>query len=168
MQPSTPRSEQHPECHPDYHRAKQTLTDDGGSAPVEFLTAGLLLLLPIVYLILVMAQVQAGALAVEGAARHAARVYVQASSPPDANESVLSAVEFSLADYGIDPTAADIRVDCTPVPTDCLARRGFVTVTVSVEIELPLVPAALAGSTPLSIPLSGAATQQVSRFRVDG
>lgn len=145
-----------------------TITDDRGSAPLEFLTAGLLLLLPIVYLILVMAQVQAGALAVEGAARHGARVYVRADSPADATEGVTSAVEFSLADYGIDPATADIRIACAPVASECLDRRGFVTVTVSVTVSLPLVPPALAGSTPLSVPLSGTATQQVSRFRVDG
>lgn len=151
-----------------HSHGRLTFANDDGSAPLEFLTAGLLLLLPIVYLILVMAQVQAGALAVEGAARHAARVYVRAASSVDANDSAASAVEFSLVDHGMDPAGADIRIDCTPVPTDCLARRGFVTVTVSVEVPLPLVPPVIAGSAPLSIPLSATATQQVSRFRVDG
>ncbi|MDQ1574531.1 MAG: hypothetical protein QOH44_2090, partial [Actinomycetota bacterium] len=40
--------------------------DDGGSAALEFITAGLLLLVPLVYLILAMAAIQGGALSVEG------------------------------------------------------------------------------------------------------
>ncbi|HSP76545.1 MAG TPA: hypothetical protein VLO31_10065, partial [Cryobacterium sp.] len=47
-----------------------------GSASLEFITAGLILLVPLVYLVLAMAALQGGALAVEGAARQAARVYV--------------------------------------------------------------------------------------------
>lgn len=159
-----------PRCDAPHHdqRTTATLLGDRGSAPLEFLTAGLLLLLPVVYLVLVMAQVQAGALAVEGAARHAARVYVLSASPADAAASATTAVEFTLDDYGLDPSTADIRVDCSPVPTDCLARRGFVTVTVSTAVALPLAPPFFASAPPLSIALSGTATQQVSRFRLDG
>jgi hypothetical protein len=141
---------------------------DRGSAPLEFLGAGLFLLLPMVYLILTMAQVQAGALAVEGAARHAARVFVRAALPADAESAASSAIEFTLADYGIDPGASTIQIECTPNPAHCLERRGFVTVTVSVSVPLPLAPTVLGSPAPLSVPLSGTATQQVSRFRVGG
>ena len=44
-------------------------TEDEGSASLEFITAGMILLLPLVYLVLVMAALQGGSLAVEGAAR---------------------------------------------------------------------------------------------------
>ena len=54
-------------------------TDDDGNASLEFITAGMILLLPLVYLVLVVAAVQAGSLAVEGAARQAVRVFVQAT-----------------------------------------------------------------------------------------
>ena len=52
--------------------------EDDGTATLEFITAGLILLLPLVYLVLSMAAIQGGALAVEGAARQAVRVFVQA------------------------------------------------------------------------------------------
>ena len=53
-------------------------TDAGerGSASLEFLTVGMILLVPLVYLVLALAAIQGGSLAVEGAARHAARVAV--------------------------------------------------------------------------------------------
>ena len=47
------------------------LRSDGGSASLEFITAGMILLLPMVYLILTMSQIQGGSFAVEGAARGA-------------------------------------------------------------------------------------------------
>lgn len=137
-------------------------TDDSGSASLEFITAGLLLLLPVVYLVLTLAAVQAGAFAVEGAARQAARVYVQAESASDADAAAARAIEFALADYGLETTAVAVGVSCTESP--CLTRRGYVTVTVSTTIALPLVPPVLNLGTPLSIPVSSTATQQVSRF----
>jgi hypothetical protein len=147
---------------------RESWVADRGSAPLEFLVAGLLLLLPMVYLILTMAQVQAGALAVEGAARHAARVFVRAVSPENATEAATNAIAFTLADYGIDPETSTVQIDCAPNPADCLERRGFVTVSVSLSVPLPLAPTVLGAPAPLAVPLSATATQQVSRFRVGG
>jgi Flp pilus assembly protein TadG len=144
--------------------AIRELSPDRGSASLEFLTAGLILLVPLVYLILSLSQLQAGALAVEGAAREAARVYVQAASPDDARDSATRAVEFALSDYGVDPATATVSVECAPDPSSCLVRRGFVSVSVRVTVDLPLAPAALGIPSPLTIPLDASATQQVSRF----
>lgn len=137
-------------------------TDDEGSASLEFITAGLLLLLPMVYLVLTLSAVQAGAFAVEGAARQAARVYVQGESAAEADAAASRAIEFALADYGLDEAPVDVTVSCTESP--CLTRRGFVTFTVATTVALPLVPPVLNLNTPLSIPVSSTATQQVSRF----
>ena len=74
------------------HAAIETLHDairaaGDGSAALEFITAGFLLLIPLVYLILAMAALQGGALSVEGASRQAARVFVQAPSSARRNGS---------------------------------------------------------------------------------
>lgn len=53
---------------------------EDGSASLEFLTVGLLLLVPTVYLVVALATVQGAALAVDGAARQASRVFVQSES----------------------------------------------------------------------------------------
>lgn len=140
------------------------LTDDDGSASLEFVTVGMILLLPLVYLVLVVAAIQAGALAAEAAARQAARVFVQSADAAGAEASALTAVEFALADHGIDPHSATVAVTCKPQPAACLTRRAFVTVTVDLVVPLPLAPAVLTGGFPLSIPLHATATQQVSRF----
>lgn len=140
------------------------LSTDDGSASLEFITAGLVLLLPLVYLVLTMSAIQAGAFAVEGASRQAARVYVQAETLDEANAAAARAVEFALADYGLSAEQVTVTVSCRPNPANCLQRRGFVTVRVTTTVPLPLVPPVLDLDVPLSVPVESSATQQVSRF----
>jgi Flp pilus assembly protein TadG len=140
------------------------LRDEDGSAALEFITAGFLLLIPLVYLILAMAAIQGGALSVEGASRQAARVLVQAPTAASASARAQTAVDFALDDFGISRSSAKVRITCRPRPATCLTRRGFVTVTVTASVALPLLPSVLTLRTPLSIPLSATSTEQVSRF----
>jgi hypothetical protein len=122
------------------------------------------MLVPLVYLALAVASVQAAAFATEGAARQAARVYVRAPSASEATARAGRAIEFALADYGLDVSHAEVRVRCAPNPSACLTRRGTVTVTVLVRAALPLVPDALDLQSAASVPIEASATQQVSRF----
>ena len=140
------------------------IPDERGSASLEFLTAGTLLLVPMVYLIVALSALQSGVLAVEAAARQASRTYVEAGTVAEATQRAERAVAFALADHGMDAAAASIRIDCAPQPHACLNRRGVVTVTVEARVALPLVPAGLSVDTPLSIPVAASASQQVSRF----
>lgn len=142
-------------------------TGERGSASLEFITAGLILLVPLVYLVLTMSVVQGGAFAVEGAARQAARVYVQAPTAGDAEARAERAVLVGLADYGIDAADAEVSITC-PGSAVCLSRRSVVTVTVRVVVHLPLVPAVITQSHGGSIPLQASATQTVSRFWHEG
>ena len=139
-------------------------TDDRGSSSLEFVTVGLVLMVPLVYLVVAMAAIQGAVLAIEGAARQAARVFVLAPDLAQAEASAIRALEFALADHGIESDAASVTVSCAPTPANCLARRSLVTVTVDIEVALPLVPSVIVGDFPLAIPLSATATQQVSRF----
>lgn len=138
--------------------------DEQGSASLEFITAGMLLLLPLVYLVLAMSALQGGALAVEGAARQAARVFVQGETVRGATAQAERAVQFALADHGLDSADATIAIHCSPDPSRCLTRLGTVTVDVGISVALPLVPPGLSLDVPLAVPLEATATQQVSRF----
>jgi Flp pilus assembly protein TadG len=137
---------------------------DEGSAALEFVTAGFLLLIPLVYLVLAMAAIQGGALSVEGASRQAARVFVQAADTGSAQARAQTAVAVALDDFGLETVPSTVTISCHPNPTVCLTRRGFVTVTVTASVPLPLVPNVLALNTPLSIPMRATSTEQVSRF----
>lgn len=144
-----------------------TLRGDAGSASLEFISVGLILLVPLVYLVLAMSVLQGGAFAVEGAARQAARVYVQAPSAAEAEARVERAVLVGLADYGIDVASAEVSISCAG-GGECLSRRSVVTVTVRVPVALPFVPGVLTQSNGGSIPLEASATQTVSRFWHEG
>jgi hypothetical protein len=137
---------------------------DDGSAALEFITAGFLLLIPLVYLVLAMAAIQGGALSVEGASRQAARVFVQASDAGSAQARARTAVDFALRDFGLGTVRSTVKITCSPEPAACLTRRGFVTVTVNASVPLPLVPNVLALNAPLAVPISATSTEQVSRF----
>lgn len=137
---------------------------DRGSASLEFITAGLILLLPVVYLVLTVAALQGASFAVEGAARQAARVFVQSRDDARGTAAAQRAIDFALADYGIARSASEVRVACSPRPDPCLARHNSVSVTVTVAVPLPLVPPALDVAVPVRVPLQASATQQVSRF----
>ena len=143
---------------------RRAIADDVGTASLEFVTAGMILLLPMVYLVLTMSVLQAGSLAVEGAARQAVRVYVQAPDTRDAEAEAERAIRFALADYGLDPSEASVAISCSPRPVDCLRRRATVTITVGISVGLPLVPSALTIGGPVTVPLRSTATEQVSRF----
>ena len=140
------------------------LLDEGGSASIEFLTVGMLLLVPTVYLVLALASIQSAAFAVEGAARQAARVFVQATSAGAGEAAAARAVAVTLADYGLDADDARVSITCTPNPADCLQRRGFVTVSIQTTAPLPLFPAVLGVEAAPAVPIDSVATEQVSRF----
>lgn len=144
------------------HRRAARLSDEQGSASLEFLTVGMLLLVPLVYLVLALAAVQAGALGVEGAARQAARVAVTASGRGESDAAVDRAVRVTLADYGIDSSAASVTVVCDRA--DCGEPGTRVHVTVGARIALPLVPDVLSLTAVGSVPVEASATQTVSRF----
>lgn len=137
---------------------------DDGSAPLEFITAGLILMVPLVYLVVAMSVLQGAAFAAEGAARQAARVFVQAPSTAEAEQASARAALFALNDFSIPEEAAMLSYTCLPDPGECLTRSGTVTVTVRVLVELPLVPAFLGVDAATSVPFEAAATQTVSRF----
>ena len=147
---------------------------DQGSSSLEFITAGLLLLVPLVYLVLVLSAVQGAALAVEGAARQAARVFVQAPTEAEGFARAQRALAFSLNDYGLGgdrlggdglgDAAAGMTITCVPQTTPCLQRLASITVAVTLYIDLPLVPAVLGLDRLARVPVNATATQHVSRF----
>ena len=135
--------------------------DESGSASLEFITAGMLLMIPLVYLVIAVGVVQGATLATEGAARQAARVYVESPNQDTAIKRAQQAIDFALADYGIDSKKADVTISCSE---SCLAPESLVSVGVKVNVPMPLVPAVLNLDQAAVVPVSSQASQVVSRF----
>ncbi|MCB5291469.1 hypothetical protein [Arthrobacter sp. SO3] len=133
-----------------------------GSAVVEFTFLSLLLMVPLVYFIITVGQLQGGSFAVVGAADQAAKVFVAQTDAAGGRAAAEQAVLLALADHG--HTAANARVETSCAPADCMAAGSAVTVTVHLTVPLPFVPF----SEVLNLnagQLSASATQLVGRFR---
>ncbi|WP_156996416.1 TadE family protein [Knoellia aerolata] len=133
-----------------------------GSAIVEFVFLGVLLLVPMVYLVMSVGRVQAGSYAVTTAAREAGRAFVTAESGEDAAGRAESAAAIAFADQGF-AGLGSLQVSCGASP--CLTPDARVETTARVRVPLPLVPAFARDVVPLEIPLSASHLSTVDRFR---
>lgn len=145
-------------------RWSRWVTDEEGSAALEFITVGLILLVPLVYLIAALGVIQEQTLGIEAAARHTARVI---SLAPDA-ESAAARGEQVLAgiveEYGLDPDAVDVALTCVPAGAECPAAGATITVTVATRVTLPLMPSLFGLDRSTAIPVEAAAVQKISRL----
>ena len=132
---------------------------DDGSAVVEFVALGTLLLVPAVYFVLAVAQVQAGAFAVVAAAQQASQVLARAE-PGELSEAALSAAaQLAATDQGFAPGQLSVRLECSDAA--CAAPGAVATVHTALDVPLPLVP----GVTGLSVAeLTSSATVVVGRY----
>lgn len=138
---------------------------DSGSAVVEFVALGALLLLPIVYLVLTLGRLQAAAFAADGAAREAARAYVTAPDDPTARARAKSAVRLGLLDQGFDVDAGQVAsVRCSADP--CLTPQAQVTVDIAIPVVLPGVPGFLDRLIPTHVTVRASQLAVVDAFRV--
>jgi hypothetical protein len=137
---------------------------DDGSAVVEFVTLGVLMLLPVMYLVLTLGRVQAAAYATDGSARAAARAVVTAPTEQDGMAAAVAAVRLGLLDQGFDtnPDAA-LTVRCS-APA-CLTPTARVQAQVSVDVVLPGVPAFLDRVVPTHVSVTSRHVVVVDRFR---
>jgi hypothetical protein len=133
-----------------------------GSAVVEFVALGVLLLLPLVYLVLTLARVQAGAFAVSQASREAGRAFVTAPVAEAATARARAAARISFEDHDFADTG-QLTIACAASP--CLTPDARVRTTATVSVPLPLVPAFVRGAVPLAVPVSASHVSAVDRFR---
>ena len=121
---------------------------EDGSALVELSWLGILLLVPMLWIVVSVFEVQRGAFAVSGAARAAGRAYALAPSDAVGRARAEAAARQALADQGIDGAPLDVRITCTPYPQDCHRGTSVITVVVTSQVDLPLMPEILGGDAP--------------------
>lgn len=144
------------------------LRSEDGSASIEFVSLGVLLLIPIAYLMLSLASIQAAALSSEAAARTAARILAESGYSDDGRAAAELATAFALDAHGYDLDQATILVSCAPSPSNCADAGSLITVTVTVNAILPLVPESIGPHASGHIPVTSHATFQNSQFAMGG
>lgn len=141
----------------------QEQTNDSGNAIVEFLAVALLLLVPLIYLVLVLAKIQAATYAVQGAAKDAGRAYALSDSATQGADRASLALQVALQDQGLDPVAGHLEVICEAA--DCLTAGSTITAAASVPVKLPGVPQIVQNYVPVSIPVSATHVTVVDQLR---
>lgn len=137
------------------------LSDEGGTAVIEFVWLAILLLIPLIYLVLCLARLQAGSYAVTQGAREAGRAFVTAEDDASAQARASAASAIAFEDQGFGGQG-DLSVECTASP--CLSPGESVTAETTVHVPLPLVPAFLGDVVPLEIPVSATQVAPVPEY----
>ena len=137
-------------------------TEDEGTAVLEFVFLGLLMLVPLVYVLLTAFAVQRAAYALSAAAREAGRGYLTAPSADAADARARAAVDVALRDHGLAADDVAVAVDCAADP--CLTPGATVTVRLATTVPLPFVPALL-GRPAAGIAVHADHTEVVDAYR---
>lgn len=132
-----------------------------GSAALEFIIVGLLMLVPLVYLIAALGLIQEQSLGAEAAARHVARAMSTASGSDDARQRADRVLASVGEQYGLEDL--DIAFECMPAGAACPAAGATLAVTVATRVSLPLVPPVLGLDELAAIPIEATAAHKVSR-----
>ncbi len=138
--------------------------DEAGSALVELTWLGLLLLIPLVYIVITVISVQRSAFGSTEAVRAAGRAYVLSPDVVTAQQRALAAASVAMADQGVDLDPADLVITCHPTPEACLRPGSTVEVRLSSSVPLPLMPA-LMGETAASVAVDATHTEPYGVYR---
>jgi Flp pilus assembly protein TadG len=137
--------------------------DDEGSAIIEFVFLAVLMLVPIVYLIVALGRIQAGALAVEQGAREAGRAFVTAPDEVSGRARAQAAAALAFQDQGFaGPYDGQLTVRCSAAP--CLTGNARVTVDAQITVLLPGVPRFLSHVIPVQMTLDATHISTVDEF----
>ena len=138
--------------------------DDRGNALVELTWLGLLLLVPMLWIVVSVFEVQRGAFGVSSAARSAGRAYALAPNDAVGRARAEAAVRRALDDQGLDDVPFTLRVTCWPFPADCHSGTSVITVRVLTQVQIPLLPAVLGGDAP-SFTLDATHTVPIGQYQ---
>jgi hypothetical protein len=147
----------------DVARRARIVKGDGGNAIVEFVYLAVLLMVPLVYILLTVFQVQRAAYATSSAAREAGRVFTTAGEARAGEERARLAAGIVLRDSELSPDDGELRITCTSQP--CLEPGSRVTVVVTHRVPLPLLPRVFGDRGPASVTVSSEHLEVVDRYR---
>ena len=144
-------------------RVTRVRRDDCGNAIVEFVYLAILLMVPLVYMLLAVFQVQRAAFAASSAAREAGRVFVTSTDEALAEDRAKTSAGIVLRDSGLTLAPGDLRITCSSSP--CLEPGSRVEVVVRHRVTLPLLPDVFGDGGPASVTVSSEHLEVVDRYR---
>ncbi|MBV9594535.1 MAG: hypothetical protein JO147_12165 [Actinobacteria bacterium] len=123
---------------------------DGGSAVIEFVFVAVVIMIPLVYFVVALADVQRSSLAVTSAAKEAGRAFEVSSSVPEGLARARVAARLALEDQGIKESPNvefhTVGRGCTGTPVvPQFVKNAEYLVCVRRSLSLPGVPTVFAG-----------------------
>ena len=143
---------------------RSRLSEDRGSASLEFLTLGTLLIVPLAYLMLTLSSLQGASIAAESAARNAARLLAADPAAADTQALAEATIALAAADHGFDAKLVEQTVECRGPDPSCTAPGSVLAVTVTIAVPLPFASSLTDSATPISVPTSATSSFAVTRF----
>jgi hypothetical protein len=144
---------------------------ESGAAVIEFVLVFVALVVPLVYVIAVMAEVQRAVLAVSTAAREMGRVYVTAPTRVEADARMERAYREVMGNFGYPPgdARADIEINtsCPTEPEECAGGFGpgaEVSIRVTYRVPVARLPFVGAVAGP-DLPVGASHHTRVDRYR---
>ena len=137
--------------------------DELGSALVEFSWLAIILLVPLIWLVVSVFEVQQGAFATSAAARAAGRAYALAPDDATGKDRADAVVRQVLADQGTPGQRARVRITCDTPGDACHVGTAVITVHVDSGVELPFFPAIL-GKGAASFSLDATHTVPIGQY----
>ncbi|MCW2766768.1 MAG: hypothetical protein JWO11_2727 [Nocardioides sp.] len=137
---------------------------EDGTALVELTWLGLLLLVPMLWIVMSAFEVQRGGFGVSAAARAAGRAYALAPTDGEGRRRAEAVARQALADQGLADAPLEVTVTCTPYPSDCHQGTSVITVRIASRVDLPMLPAVLGGDAP-SFALEATHTVPIGQFQ---
>lgn len=122
------------------------------------------MLVPLIYVVVALGQIQHQALGAEAAARHVARAISLSSDAASAGSSASEVLSAVMAAYDLDASATSLSISCVPASASCPTAGATVRVSVATRVSLPLAPPVLGLDQIASVPVEASAVQRMSRF----
>ena len=135
--------------------------DDDGNAMVEFVYLAIVLMIPLVYVLITVFQVQRAAFGTTEAARQAGRAFARADSVGQGQRSGQAAAALALKDQGV-TSGASTRFTCGG---PCLSPGSSITVTVTYFVKLPVLGRVFGDHRHGTIRVQATHTEYVDRFK---
>ena len=133
---------------------------EDGNALVEFVVLSAALLIPSLYLVLTLGNVQAAVFAADSISRDVARIHATEPDPARAMERAARHTDMILEDHGL-PSGDVVMLHCSEDP--CATPGGTVTAQVRIPVPVPGLGPVLGETGPVAVGASHAV--QVDQYR---
>ena len=139
---------------------RHALKEDEGNAILEFVVLSAALLIPSLYLVLTLGNVQAAVFAADTISRDVARIHATETDPQRAAERSARHTEMVLEDHGLPPRDV-VTLSCSEDP--CATPGGTVSAQVRIGVPVPGLGPVLGETGPVVVGASHAVPVDLHR-----